>query len=60
VCLGPEYDGGVALDSVEGREWGGATGRHCRFLVQGLAVWLLIRHLVVEIGSRKVCLYLLA
>jgi hypothetical protein len=52
VCLVPEYDGGVALDSVEGREWGGAIGRHCRFLVQvrapvlGLAVWLLIRHLV--------------
>ena len=48
----PEYDGGVARNSVEDREWGGATGRHCRFLVKvrapvlGLAVWPLIRHLV--------------
>jgi hypothetical protein len=26
VCLVPEYDGGVALNWVEGRAWGGATG----------------------------------
>jgi hypothetical protein len=34
VCLVPEYDGGGALSSVRGRDWGGATGRHCRFLVR--------------------------
>ena len=27
MCLVPEYDGGVAVNSVEGREWGGAAGR---------------------------------
>jgi hypothetical protein len=35
VCLVPEYDGGVALDSVEGREWGGRDRQALSILGSG-------------------------